>query len=677
MTNLLLLTPDVPAAASTVTASASAATGYGLANICSGSRGDLFRLATAQSEDLWIEYDLGSGVTKSSNFLAISRAKLLKKAGITKVVLRGSSASITPPQTNLQFWLDAGRNVTYDASTLVSSVTERSANAYVLTQGTAANKPLLSRSDNKGNLTRQSRTPSNAAWTKSGTVAVDNAATNYDGTATGATITASAGTSLKEAKQSTAYTGGFVAGFAGASYKQTFFLKYSNTTYVWVGEEGDSSYHGANVNINAGTIQTTSSLTASSITSLGSGWYQVDITFTRIATGSISTDVAISQSGATAPPSITAAGTEQVYFGGVSTRMAAWDTTELVTTTNQEFAGVNGNRAFYCDGARKLIINPCPANLDLTGDFSMFFVVKNLAPLNDGTTNYGLCDTETLNSKGYIGRVTGNTGKMDFRTNQAAAFTQVTATNAISQGTTTIIECVKASTTGTQYMDGVANGTGTLNNAATTNNQFHCLSNLGAQGWKGYVCEILIYNDDLSASDRQSVENYLTAKYQGVASFQTMTLDTDTLYGPDAEDLVSAFTASTAYRYWWLQIGSAARQLTTASTFPFSKAYFGTSLDLGRDPIHERSSTTHVNEPGERRARNEARLEWEGVSDTNLASYLTRVMDVQDTEPVMLYDQGDYFLNDNRILHCEVTNSAAAPLTVNSNAISATFREVL
>lgn len=99
-----------------------------------------FTAATAHS---CTRYDLGSSSTKSVDHFIIARADILKTAGVSQVVLRGSSSFRRPDDiSGLTAWYDANQGITKDGSDLVSQWDDLSGNGYHMTQGTGSKQPL-------------------------------------------------------------------------------------------------------------------------------------------------------------------------------------------------------------------------------------------------------------------------------------------------------------------------------------------------------------------------------------------------------------------------------------------------------------------------------------------------------------------------------------------------------
>lgn len=80
----------------TASANLTPSTSRPLANLFSGSRSNRFEIAAASVTNLVVSYDLGAGVTKSVNFIAIMRAKLLAANFISAVKVYGNSSNSIP-----------------------------------------------------------------------------------------------------------------------------------------------------------------------------------------------------------------------------------------------------------------------------------------------------------------------------------------------------------------------------------------------------------------------------------------------------------------------------------------------------------------------------------------------------------------------------------------------------
>lgn len=151
MSNFKLGSPNIQLNA-TATANLTASTTRPLTNLFSGSRSDRFELASTSTDTLTINYDLGASTTKTANYLAIMRAKLLHRNDCTGIRLRGSTQSAyTPSSISPTAWFDANRGVTLTSGAVSQWDDQSSGGTYDATQSTAINRPTLSNNAVNGN----------------------------------------------------------------------------------------------------------------------------------------------------------------------------------------------------------------------------------------------------------------------------------------------------------------------------------------------------------------------------------------------------------------------------------------------------------------------------------------------------------------------------------------------
>jgi hypothetical protein len=236
--------------------------------------------------------------------------------------------------------LDASIGVTADSSNRISSILDRTANCNAFTQGTDANKPLLTRSDNKGNLLRRSHDVVN--WT------------NYAGVSvSGTTVTASAGTGARGVSNSTT---SFLSNMAvtGMTFRQIIEVEYVNYRWCWIGNGSDSVWRGVRVDLQNGLIDASTNLISSAIETVSANRYKITIVMTQATISNHSLYVSFGTSttvnGST---SITVAGTEQIKVHYGVSQLSSWDSDLVTTTTYPEIAGVNGHRSFKLFGAQQ------------------------------------------------------------------------------------------------------------------------------------------------------------------------------------------------------------------------------------------------------------------------------------------------------------------------------------
>ncbi len=214
-------------------------------------------------------------------------------------------------------------------------------------------KPLLTRPDNKENLLRRSETFTQGDWVVLGVTNLDYSATDSGGDPKAAEMTAVAGVSVHQMTQTSSISAGLLAN-AGTSYVLSFEVKKSAVArYVWIGDLGDSVQHSATFDLDSsGALVSSTNTTGTSVTSLGSGWYKISITFTRTATDDFNIGLAINGTGHSASPeSWNAIGTEIIFFSAAQCRSADADTDYIPTFQGPEIRGHNGNRMIWFDGS--------------------------------------------------------------------------------------------------------------------------------------------------------------------------------------------------------------------------------------------------------------------------------------------------------------------------------------
>lgn len=139
-----ILYPDIPFLVSSISCNATFATGDEK-NLVTGSRADTFRITSSTTDNIFVNYDLGSGVSQAASSFGICRADLLQSQFVNDVILRSSRQhSLAPQQVgNLAAWYDANRGVTYDSLFRVSQWNDLSGNGRHASQSTGSKQPLL------------------------------------------------------------------------------------------------------------------------------------------------------------------------------------------------------------------------------------------------------------------------------------------------------------------------------------------------------------------------------------------------------------------------------------------------------------------------------------------------------------------------------------------------------
>lgn len=162
------------------------------------------------------------------------------------------------------------------------------------------------------------------------------------------------------------------------------------------------------------------------------------------------------------------------------------------------------------------------------------------------------------------------------------------------------------------------------------------------------------------------------SSFSSAQQFSAFNITDASLIGPDGEDHIHTFSPSQAERYWRIRIDT-----TTAEKHEWTYVRLGTFLDMGRDPIYGAELSFDQVTINERRPAYKISLTWKGVTDAKVQSFLSNVVEFSERLPVFLYDQNDYLLNNKTLLPCFVENHSVTPTHVNSNTVSATFREFI
>jgi hypothetical protein len=180
-----------------------------------------------------------------------------------------------------------------------------------------------------------------------------------------------------------------------------------------------------------------------------------------------------------------------------------------------------------------------------------------------------------------------------------------------------------------------------------------------------------------------TVDTYATA-----VTITNQGVDDVTLYGPNANDLLVTFTASSAYRYWWLDFHCTAG----TTTLEHSKHYFGTYFDFGVAPAswsYERVFEDGSKEGTISGASDIARveelkykfdIEWQGVSDAMAQSFMDTIVKRSDVQRFFLFTTAQpQILANKTVMHVKLVNAETTNPTkaINWNTITASFEEII
>lgn len=682
-TNLLIGYPDIPYRG-TQTSNLTGATGYGLDNVITGTRGEHAKALATTSDHVYFQYDLGASVTASSNYFALARADILRGKNAQVINLRGSRRPYNQPlstASTVKGWFDPNRGVTVDANNRVSQWNDLSGLGYHFTQSVDAQKPILSRADNKENLFTYSEQFNNAIWNATRVTVTANATANIrngDTTADEIKDDGSAAT--------THYVYQNFKFISGKSYvfsvyakqavgTRSISLRLDNTAFT------ASTY--AHFNLGTGAVTSTSGGTsASSITDMGGGWYLCSMTAPAIATSTQAAIIYLSNPAATT--AYNGDSTSSIYLDAAQLRQSTADSTYVKTVAGIEYRGVNGNRTLIFDGVDDSLLNTSIANLVSGTDLPLSMIA-----VYDRTMTGGTGAVFSLGN--------GSTGPMFVAVEERGGSLRVRKTdNAVvtvdvSGGTTTstgnYIEIVTHTGTATnawnnntQWATAAAQNVGICTFDATHPTTIGAIYDNSAEHavgeYTGVICECIFYDTQLSGTDVTALYEYLADKWQTARLAGTGTLDTDTLYGAQSRDIVSNFTASTAYRYYYTQIGNPSQ---TAIDYEHSKQYFGTGFDMGRDPLYSRVFRRDARYPSARDGAVIIELEWEGITDAIRNSFYDKIVKYKDVNPVYLYTTSYHdVLQGMRGVHCRLVScDMQTGRRYDTNRIKCTFEEVI
>lgn len=665
-TNFLIGYPDIPFASESLSLFENAgteATGHTIRETVNGERGDYFELTTAQVDSLMFRYVLPGADLRGANYLYIARANRLRASGVTTAKLHHLSSSANRPNDigGLQLWLDAQRGVTYASDNTVSAWLDRSSNAINFVQSTAANKPLRTRADNRENWFTYSEEFTNAAWTKNESTATAAGTVNpLDGDATASKLTESALNTDHYIRQSVT---DFVV---NRSYTTSVYVRKGTRTQCRL-VQGAVLGGDAYFDLDAGTIISNPSGTASISAVLSNGFYRLSLTATAASSGACNIDLHLANGGASF---YAGDGVSYIYIYAAQVHRnssSSISTTYVKSTSGKQIAGVNGEHSVwfqqtgtnYLDGSN-------PAALKISGDCSIYAVIK---PHGTAAGYKKIINSETGSATGYMVAIDGgSSNKQTYRTCSGVQ-TTLTGTGGSSTDTRAIIGFIKSGGTTSARLNSAANGSGAITNPV--DQTFYYIGS-SAQGFEGHICEIVVYNKALSAGEYGGLEEYLSKKWYTTPPIRSLSLADETLYGARSEDFIETFDAEGAVRVWYVTLGA-----DTSTKFPTSKVNFGTLFDFGREPTWSVVDKKEAKTTNYREQAHIIKLQWKGISDTIQNSFIDKVVKYADINPVVLYETTDVILRGWKVVMCKLVDFQTEARTPNSNTISCVFEELI
>lgn len=649
----------------TATSNLTAATDKPLTNLFSGTRSDRYEANAETSDIQTINYDLGASVTKTANFLAIMRAKLLAGGRCSGVRLRGSSVSgVTLPITPTAFWT-ADRGVT-TASGAISQLNDSSGNGNTASQGSASSRPILSGASQEENRVIQSNALN--LFTQN-LITSTTATTDPDGGNTAWKVLAN-GTIGAHYINSSNFN---IVNGQTYSFKVFFRPNVGATTQILLYGTGVNS----SFNINSTTGAVNASLASTGLprsnyqaVAADGGFY---ISFDCTASVSaVDTKIALYVNNSAYSSSYAGAG-ENVDFYHPEFKISTASSTYIPTTTFPIFAGINGNRVPVFDGSNdslttSLAVNPTGgmwgivvvrANTTALGAWLAADVAGTTKRLQFIQDTGGVVYARIFNNTAvYVGR-SAPAGTVV--ANQTAVFSFTYDGGTSSSGVKIYKNGVQVDNANSQAGSFVVSGAGkTLD-----------IGGYGAvNAINGYLLPAAFGQGSvISDVDRQAIEAYLISKYITAPLVQIDNLADATFTGSNAEDYWLEFTESAAYRHYWLELVNE----NTTTNYKASKIFFGKALDLGREPVYPINISRTKDNPWSRSAAYKADLNFEAISDTK-KSELMEVIKEPELAVVAL-DQSDLLFRGALGMHCSIVDNNIDPFYATENDLSITLKE--
>jgi hypothetical protein len=568
-----------------------------------------------------------------------------------------------------KLWLRSDRGTTVGTDGTVSQWNDYSGNSNNATQGTTANKPHITRSDNQENLVTYSQELSTAAaWdhTSYPVTMTDAASIDFEGETIASLMTATAGTS----RHGVTWTNSgsrFVTVAAGNQYILEVDVKAGTFTYAWVGTSADSSWHGVDVNLSAGTFNGVGgSLASKSITDLGGGWYRVSLLITSVADHKPDCGIWFgSSSNDTSPPSVAAAGTETLYICRPQVRRVGTDSGYLRSQEAPQMAGINGHSVLVFDGNNDYLTCSGIAS-SVTGTdkpYSIFIVCRPDTLSGTRTlTSFSRSSTATPYETHRISGATIDSAKRDDAS---------TTTNPNISGVTLATHIYSIITTGTSlsvYQDGTLLGTNTFDVGATTLDQafigvlYRAGAVVASTYFAGAIPEIILFDSAKGTTDRQAIEAYLTAEW---------------VTNPSRETIFESPQA----RYWRVSYAG------SSQVYRHSKCYFGKFFTFDYDPEYEiniitaKNSAWYASSGAAYFCRPsdpvyQIKVTATACSDDTVERFDEHIVRFAHLNPVFLHDiEVPQVLNNHSPIHCWLTAYSVEKIESNYNKITMVFEE--
>lgn len=271
-------------------------------------------------------------------------------------------------------WISAENDVTLDYKSLVATQDQNGAASIVVdqygnlsnfTEPTRARWPLITRSDNKENRAVWSHDFSKDCWS----------ITNAPVTVSGNTISASGGS----ARHGIAHRNGLVPFFIGQTCVMTVVVKYVNNQYLWIGDGGDSVYHGIVFDVQNGRFsELGTNILWRESEDLGGGKYKIEVAWRYNSTiSSTGTNwgpgVYFNKASSTSSPSTFTPAGEQFELYEFYFRENSADEDLIKTEGASQLRGIGAGKALWFYGYH-MIESPSPLSTVLDLDDKLVYI---------------------------------------------------------------------------------------------------------------------------------------------------------------------------------------------------------------------------------------------------------------------------------------------------------------
>lgn len=239
---------------------------------------------------------------------------------------------------------DYVQSVTQDSIGRVSAISTLYGSVNNFTQGTDANKPVLSRPDRVENISTYSEQQDNAAWTKTRSSISANATTNpVDGATTADKLIEDSSTNTHITYNATNIVNGVV-------YRYQVYLKANERTYASIRiQDSGTLDKTAFANLTTCALGTVQSPLTATIESVSNGWCRMAVTFTSTATNPLYAAIEINS--ALNTNSYTGNGTSSIYVFGAQLQRSSMQPSYIATTTGPIYGSLTGRRMLTLDGS--------------------------------------------------------------------------------------------------------------------------------------------------------------------------------------------------------------------------------------------------------------------------------------------------------------------------------------